>query len=460
MSLGKVLLVDDDASRRTFLAEALALQGWQMVAAEDGAAALLALEHHMFEAVVAKIEFSGHVTGFDVCRRATEVQPELPVVLLNTTNDLGMALQAVRAHAADCLAAPVAPLQVAEAVREAVEKRERLAFIRQLHNTAVADPGGDELLGQSPAIQELRDVLDRVGSSQSSILLTGESGTGKEVVAKALSRRSSRKDGPFVAINCAAMPANLLESELFGHAKGAFTDARAAKTGLFVRANGGTLMLDEIGDMPLEIQPKLLRALQDRKVRPVGSETEVPFDARIISATNRNLEAAVAAHTFREDLYFRIAVITIDLPSLRERGDDILLLAQHFVVQFAALANKTVQGISPQAAEKLLAYAWPGNVRELRNCIERAVALTRFDHIAAADLPERIRNHKTHYTLLPSEDRKDLVTLDEIERRYILRVLKAVGGSRTEAAAVLGLDRKTLYRKLDRYGVASGSADV
>jgi len=460
MGLAKLLLVDDDGPRRDALGQALARHGWQVVAIATGQSALDALERHTLDAVVARIELAGNVSGIDLCVRSGEVQPELPVILLNTTNDLQLATAAVRARAADCFLAPIDTNLLHKALQLAVEQSKQRASVRRLKGSMGSGGHTQDLMGRSPAIAQVLDVLERVGPSQTSVLLTGESGTGKEVAARALMARGSRKDGPFVAINCAAMPANLLESELFGHVKGAFTDARSTKVGLFVRANGGTLLLDEIGDMPLEIQPKLLRALQDRKVRPVGSETEVAFDARIVAATNRDLEAAVTAKTFREDLYFRLAVITIDLPSLRSRGDDVLLLAQHFISEFAVQAGKNVKGLSPQAAQKLLAYAWPGNVRELRNCMERAVALTHFDHVTAADLPERIRHHKTHYGLLPSEDPKDLVTMHEIEKRYIFRVLQAVGGSRTEAARILGLDRKTLYRKLDAYGVSAGTAGL
>ncbi|MDX2021680.1 MAG: sigma-54 dependent transcriptional regulator [Deltaproteobacteria bacterium] len=453
----RLLLVDSNATQREQLGTALVRQGWHVVAVGDGNAALQQLQQQAFEAVISEIELGGDVDGLAICRRAEETHPDLPVILLNPSANLMLALAALRARAADCLVPPFDASALQSALTRVIADAKLQATVRKLRSPPANAPQSTDLLGRSPAITAVYDVLDRVGATPSSVLLTGESGTGKEVVARALAARSARKDGPFVAINCAAMPANLLESELFGHTKGAFTDARTNKTGLFVRANGGTLLLDEVGDMPIEIQPKLLRALQDRRVRPVGGETEIPFDARIIAATNRDLEAAVAARTFREDLYFRLAVITIDLPPLRTRGDDVLLLAQHFVLQFAAQAQKAVKGLSPQAAQKLASYTWPGNVRELRNCIERAVALTRFDHVTAADLPERVRKHKTHYQLLPSEDPKDLVTMDEIEKRYILRVLKAVGGSRTEAARILGLDRKTLYRKLERYGVASGA---
>ena len=253
------------------------------------------------------------------------------------------------------------------------------------------------------------------------------------------------------------MPDALLESELFGHVKGAFTDARNARTGLFVQADSGTLFMDEIGELSMTLQPKLLRALQERRVRPVGGESEVPFDARIVAATNRDLETAVHEHAFREDLFYRLNVIHIELPPLRARGGDILLLAQHFLERFAASFAKPVGGISKAAAEKLLAYGWPGNVRELSNCIERAVALTRFEEVLVEDLPEKVQNYKPSQMVLDSGDPSELVTMDELERRYILRVLEALNGNKSLAAQTLGLDRKTLYRKLQLYGVAVGS---
>jgi two-component system response regulator HydG len=253
-----------------------------------------------------------------------------------------------------------------------------------------------------------------------------------------------------VAINCAAMPEPLLESELFGHVKGAFTDARTARPGLFVKASRGTLLLDEIGEMPPGMQAKLLRALQERTVRPVGGDIEIPFDARIVAATNRDLETEVEEKRFREDLFYRINVVRIQVPPLRARGSDILTLAQHFLQRIQSNGTQRVIGLKSAAADKLLSYPWPGNVRELQNCIERAVALAQFDHVGLDDLPERIREFKTSRITIESNDPAELLPMDEVERRYILRVLEAVGGNKTLAAQVLGFDRRTLYRKLER----------
>jgi two-component system response regulator HydG len=297
----------------------------------------------------------------------------------------------------------------------------------------------------------VNDLIERVAKSEAAVLITGESGTGKELVAQAIHRRSRNASGPFIAINCAAMPEALLESELFGHVKGAFTDARNARRGLFLKANGGTLFLDEIGEMPIGMQPKLLRALQERTVRPVGGDSEERYEARIITASNRDLEDEVHERRFREDLFYRINVVRIAVPPLRARGNDVLLLAQHFMKRYATQASKNITGISTPVAAKLLAYGWPGNVRELQNCIERAVTFARFDTLVIDDLPENIRNYRSTNLTIPGVDPREMLTMDEVERRYILRVLKQTRGSKTAAATVLGLDRRTLYRKLERW---------
>jgi len=306
-------------------------------------------------------------------------------------------------------------------------------------------------VGESPAMQVLYEQIARIADTEASVLICGESGSGKELVAKALHDKSGRKAGPFVALNCAALPASLIESELFGHTKGAFTDARENRRGLLLQAGGGTLFLDEIADLPLVLQPKLLRALEERKIRPLGSDSEQSFDARLLCATRSDLQEAVEEGRFREDLYFRINVIQIDIPPLRARGTDILLLAQDFLDRFGARSSRNVEGISPEASKKLLGYTWPGNVRELRNAIEHATALANQDYIDVKDLPERIRDDAAAARITPGNDLADLASLDEVEWHHIQHVLEAVGGSKTRAADILGLDRKTLYRKLRRY---------
>jgi len=292
--------------------------------------------------------------------------------------------------------------------------------------------------------------IGRVAAQDVTVLLLGESGTGKELVARALHSESSRATMPFVAINCAAVPPHLIESELFGHVRSAWTGANNTRKGLLLEASGGTLLLDEVGEMPLEMQPKLLRVLQERQVRPVGGNTSTPVDARIVAATNRDLELDVKEQRFREDLYYRLNVVQLHIPPLRARGDDVLRLAQHFVRQFSERMGKGVTGITSAAATRLLEYDWPGNVRQLENSMERAVTLTRFEQITVEDLPARLSPDKGWEA---SEDgsSEQLLTLNQLERRYIESVLKSARGNKTQAARLLGVDRRTLYRKLERY---------
>jgi two-component system response regulator HydG len=303
------------------------------------------------------------------------------------------------------------------------------------------------MIGNSPPMREIVHLLGRVAAVEASVLLSGESGTGKELAARALHERSARRGGPFVALNCAAIPETLLESELFGHAKGAFTDARTERAGLFERAKGGTIFLDEIGELQLSLQPKLLRALQERVVRPVGSDREIPIDLRLVAATNTDLGSAVEKRKFRADLFYRVNVIEVRLPPLRERGRDVLLLAQHFIAQLARKMGREGVGLSAACAAKLLAYSWPGNVRELANVIERALALTRSSCLEVQDLPPHVRDAEGRGPDPGPPPTDALVPLEEIERRYILRVLDATGGNKTLAAQILGVHRRTLYRK-------------
>jgi len=367
------------------------------------------------------------------------------------------AVGAIRAGAYDFVTKPVEIEALAIAIRRAAERRRLSGEVKRLREVVASTRGKGSLVGASPAMQQTYTLIDQVSATDATVLITGESGTGKEVVAREIHERSRRKDAPFVAINCAAVPEALLESELFGHAKGAFTDAKQSRQGLFAQANGGTLFLDEIGEMAISMQPKVLRAIQERKIRPVGAESEISVDVRLITATNRDLEEMVEAKAFREDLYYRINVIHIPLPPLRARGGDVLLLAQHMLRQYAAIFDKKVMGLSPAAAERLVGYDWPGNVRELGNCLERAVALAHFEEIQVEDLPDKIRNRQApRSTSITANELPELLTLEEVERRHVLRVLEACHSNRTDAAKILGLDRKTLYRKLLRWGVNDG----
>jgi two-component system response regulator HydG len=447
----RILIVDDDTSMCELLVAGLAQHGFEASASASARGALSELDKSQFDVMVTDINMPD-VNGLELCQRALEKQPDLPVIVLTAFGSLETAIQAIRAGAYDFITKPVDIDVVALAVERAARHRVLTREVHRLQRAVAESRRFEQLLGASPAMKSVYDLLERVADSESTVLVSGESGTGKELVARAVHRRSRRHLGPFIAINCAAVPEQLLESELFGHTKGAFTDARNSRPGLFVQASGGTVFLDEIGDMPLGIQPKLLRALQERTVRPVGGDHETPIDVRVVAASNRDLESAIEERKFREDLFYRINVIHVELPPLRARGGDVLLLAQHFLDHFAAQSGKNVKSLSPEASERLSAYSWPGNVRELQNCLERAVALTRDEAIGLNDLPEKIKSYRSSHVLVAATDPSELVPLEEVEKRYILRVLESVGGNKTLAAQVLGLDRKTLYRKLDRYG--------
>jgi two-component system response regulator HydG len=448
----RVLLVDDDVSLCETLNIGLGKRGFTVKARTTADEALRDLDATDFDVVVTDLHMRG-LGGIELCERIVGSRPDLPVVVLTAFGSLDSAVAAIRAGAYDFINKPVELDVLAIAIDRAAAHRGLREEVKRLRLESGRLPRFDALVGQSPAMQAAYDLIERVAAVDANVLVTGESGTGKEVVARTIHDRSHRRGGPFVAINCAAMPEALLESELFGHTKGAYTDARTAEPGLFSRASRGTIFLDEIGDMPLGLQPKLLRVLQERTIRPVGGRDEVPVDVRVVVATNRDLESAIEDGRFREDLYYRINVVHIPLPPLRARAGDILPLAQHFLSHFAARASKSVAGIAPAAAEKLVTYSWPGNVRELQNCMERAVALTRFDQIGVDDLPDKIRDYRRSHVLVSSDDPSELVPLEEVERRYIGRVMEAVGGNKTAAARILGIERKRLYRMLDRLEV-------
>jgi DNA-binding NtrC family response regulator len=393
------------------------------------------------------------MSGLALCEQIATNRPDLPVIVMTGFGSMETAIDAIRAGAHDFITKPFEAEALSHAIQRALQHRRLSDEVKRLRRAMAQNPQVDGLVGNSAVMQRLRELISRVGDSDASVLITGDSGTGKELVARALHAHSKTTDPPFVAVNCAALPAHLLESELFGHVKGAFTDAQRSRDGLFIEAHGGTLFLDEIAEMPMEMQVKLLRALQERKVRPVGGNTERPFAARLVAATNRDIEAEVKAGRFREDLYYRINVVRVEVPPLRDRGTDVVVLAQHFLETTRVRRGTQVIGISSAAAQKLMDYNWPGNVRELQNAIERAVAFTAFDHITVDDLPEKIRTYGGVPHVSQPETTTELLTLVEVERRHIARVLKAVLGNKTQAARVLGVDRRTLYRKLEMYQV-------
>jgi two-component system response regulator HydG len=440
-----ILVADDDIEMCELAEAGLSQRGYSVSYRLTPDEALKLLDQEDFAVLLVDIHMEG-MSGLELCRAALTKRPDLVVVVMTGFGTLDHAIGAMRAGAYDFITKPVSMDALALTMDRAAKHWQMSDELRRLRRR-VEDRELPNVVGTSEAMRRMADIVSRVAETDTNVLITGESGTGKELVARALHERSGRR-GPFLAINCAAVPENLLESELFGHARGAFTDARAARSGLFVEANMGTLFLDEIGEMPIGMQAKILRALQERKVRPLGSTNEIPFDARIITATNRDLEAEVASKRFREDLFYRINVVRVDVPPLRARGNDTLVLAQHCLERAATRSGKNVNRLGRLVADRLVNYNWPGNVRELENCMERAVALARFDEITVDDLPAKIRDHRPTEVYALSSDPKDLPPMHVVEERYIRKVLEAVGGNKTLAAQVLGLDRRTLYRKL------------
>ncbi len=447
----RVLFVDDEPEMCDVVASGLANSGYEVATQTSPEEALMLLERQDFDVVVTDMQMP-RMNGLDLCAHVVANRPDTPVIVVTAFGSLDLAVRAIRAGAYDFVTKPFDVDVLRLALDRAVQHRSLRKEIARLRASAEQTQSFEGLVGESAAMQKVYDTIERIAGADVSVLISGESGTGKELVARAIHSRSSRRAGPFVAINCAAMPENLLESELFGHTKGAFTDAKQARAGLFVESSGGVIFLDEIGDLPATLQPKLLRALQERKVRPVGGSTEVAFDARIVTATNRDLEALVEERQFREDLYYRINVIRLPLPPLRARGNDILLLAQHFLNHYARTFKKTIGGLSATVAERLLAYSWPGNIRELQNCIERAVALTRMTEIVVEDLPGPLQRRPNPSERPGPSEPDEFLPLEEVERRHILRAMEIHQGNRGLAADALGIDRKTLYRKLRAYG--------
>jgi DNA-binding NtrC family response regulator len=445
---GTILFVDDDADQCELFEASLSQRGFTIRTTTSASAALDILAEGDVQVVVTDLGMD-EMHGIALCERILCARPDAVVIVLTGRGDLESAVAAIRAGAFDYLTKPIDPKLLGLAVERAAKHHQISAEVQTLRKRAgAARPAS--LIGESAAMRRVYELLRRVCESDASVLIHGETGTGKELIAQAIHSMSGRAQRPFVAVNCAAVTQTLLESELFGHARGAFTDAKSAHQGLFVQANGGTLFLDEIGEMPIEMQPKLLRALQERVVRPVGDSIEIGFDARLVVATNRDLESEVEERRFREDLYYRINVVRIELPPLRDRKADIPTLANHFLARFAQPLGKHLS-IPPQVLERLSSYEWPGNVRELENSMERAVALAQSDHISMDDLPERIRNYRSDRFVVEADDTADVVPVDELERRYVVRVLALVRGNKSRAAQLLGFDRRTLYRKLERY---------
>jgi len=460
-----ILLVEDKDSLRAMLRHALEARGHAVVEARDQPEAVAALQSARPAVVLSDLRLP-EGDGFGVLRAAKDFDPELPVIMMTAFAGVPDAVTAIKEGALDFLAKPVDPDHLLLMVERALAQRRLATENLLLKEELAARRGAPQIVGDDPGLKQVSMTLHRAAATDTTVLLEGESGTGKELFARALHALSPRAGGPFVAINCAAIPETLLETELFGHEKGAFTGAASRKLGKFELAHRGTLFLDEIGDLPLTLQPKILRALEEKRFERVGGNIPLQVDVRVVAATNRNLKAAVAARQYREDLYFRLAVFPITIPPLRERPHDITLLARHFIDRFCRDLNKKPLLLAPSAEQELRAYAWPGNVRELQNCIERAVILTNGDTIHARHLSLSFR---TAPTANPAGDEPaspwaaiDLsgtlaeVTrrvVAEVERRKIEQALSEAGGDRGRAAERLQVSYKTLVAKLKEYSL-------
>jgi len=448
---GRVLVVDDDEGHAEALAEGLEMDGYACTLAHDGGTAIEAMGSGAFDAIITDLVMKG-VDGIEVLEHAARLQPEAAVLLVTGHGSVETAVDAMRRGASDYIEKPVRLTELRTRLERALETGRLRRDNRELRAQLDERFGLEGIVGSSPPMQRVFDVLKQVAPTTATVLVLGESGTGKELVARAIHTNSPRKDQRFVAMNCAALSEGLIESELFGHVKGAFTGAVSASEGRMVYADGGTLFLDEVGDMPLETQAKLLRALELREVQPVGGNTVRKVDIRLVAATNQDLEERVADGRFREDLYYRLKVVTIDLPPLRERTADIPLLVDHFLTELSERHGRDVRGMTPQARAVLVGYGWPGNVRELRNAVETMVLLSSGHVIDEADVPESIRSAPRTPTGGGSEGLAGR-SLKEVERDLIAANLEFAGGNRQKAAAVLGIGERTLYRKIREYGL-------
>ena len=435
--------------------------GFEVTAAADGPSALERLEAEPFELLLTDQRMPG-IDGLELLERVRKLQPKLPVVLMTAHGTVSTAVEAMKRGAADYLTKPFDRDELLLVVDKAIRQRRLEDEVVSLRGVLKDRYRLDNIIGAAPAMQEVFSLIERVSYTDAPVLITGESGTGKELVARAIHERSSRSAGPFVALNCAAVPENLLESEFFGHEKGAFTGAVRTHAGRFEQASGGTLLLDEVGAMRVDLQAKLLRAIQEREVQRLGSTTTRKVDVRILAAAGEDLEQAIRERTFREDLYYRLNVVPIRLPALRERVEDIPLLVQHFIDAAASKLGREPSTVAPEVMERLQLYAWPGNVRELENCIERMLVLSRGSRLTVEDLPPTVRqepgdsNVGTDGFELPAAG----VRLPELERHLILQALKRSRGSLGPASRLLGISYKTLQYRIRKHGLREGDGGV
>lgn len=448
MSKHSILVVEDEELMRSILRRLLAAEGYDVLTADSAEAALDVYSQTDVALILTDIKMAGR-SGLDLLDRIKSIDAEALVIIMTAYSSVDSAVAALRKGAYDYITKPFVNEDLLQTVRNAIRQRdlfhENRALRRELHRHS----NFSEIIGESTGLRSVFSIVEKAADTNANILIQGESGTGKELIARALHFNSARSGKRFLAVNCGALPESLLESELFGHTKGAFTGAICEKKGLFRSASGGTLFLDEVGEMPASLQVKLLRALQEHEVTPVGSSIPEKFDARIIAATNRDLESAVADGSFREDLFYRLNVIEISLPSLRDRRGDVPMLVKHFAARAARNQNAADKPVTPEALSALTAYDWPGNVRELENAVERAFILSDGE-IGVDSLPARIRAAAGQ----PADNRGadgSRPTLEEVERRYVLETMEDTGQDKAQAARILGIDLSTLYRKLKRY---------
>ena len=437
---GRILVVEDDEAMRLFLDEELRDAGYEVVTANDGVAALHQFASGVVDVVVSDVIMPG-MRGDELLAELRARHRDVPVVLITAFGSIDSAVGAIKAGAYHYVSKPFHMPQLLSTLEKAMQERRLVQRMDELR--ARIDQGSQRIVSESPLMAQCLDLALKAAASQSHVLLLGESGTGKELIARWIHEQSSRAERPFIPVNCSAIPESLLESHLFGHRRGAFTDAREDRPGLFQEAAGGTIFLDEIGDMPLALQAKILRVLQEKEIHPLGAPVPVPVDVRVIAATHRDLDALVGSGQFRQDLYYRLHVLVIRVPPLREHPEDVLPLAAHFLAKHGKRHGRQGCRLSAEALQLLVNHSWPGNVRELENTIERCIVLGASEEIAGEDLPESLVARSTA-ALDPGERR----SMAEVEREHILRVLRATDGNKAAAARMLGLDRKTLYRKL------------
>ncbi len=448
-----ILVVDDDQAHRTMLRTLLSRWGYKIVEADDGQVAVEKVHEQAFDMILMDIRML-KVSGLEALDGIKTYNPAIPVIIMTAYSSVETAVEALKKGAYDYLTKPLDFDELRLAMERAMDHSQLKEENRLLRETLGSHFDIQNIIGRSTAMVKLLETVAQVAPSEATVLITGDSGTGKELIAGAIHFNSPRKDGPFVKVNCAAITETLLESELFGHEKGAFTGAHRLKEGRFRQADGGSLFLDEVSEMSLGMQVKLLRALQEREITRVGGEEVIKVDVRIIAATNKDLIQEVESERFREDLYYRLNVVTLNVPLLRERKEDIPLLAQHFLNTFAEKNRKQIKGFTPQAMDQLLKYDWPGNVRELMNAVERAVVLSRSEYLDEQDLPLVIKDALSDEEKSPSRDAVPAdLPLEDVEKATILKTLESTDGNKSEAARRLGITRKTLHKKLKKYGM-------